>query len=85
MRSVNTYRRVADCDQLVSDQQPAVNLRRTTIHNLGHIDAIVTWDMLVAYSTSNTEPEAFRALQQLDLQQSDIPRTAASSDILQNN
>jgi hypothetical protein len=63
-----THRRVADCDQLVSDHQPAINLRRTSIHNLGHIDAIVTWYMLVAYSASNTEPEAFCALQQLDLQ-----------------
>jgi hypothetical protein len=59
---MNTYRRVADCNQLVSDQQPTVNLRRAAIHNLRHIDAIVTWDMLVAYSTGNTEPKAFRAL-----------------------
>jgi hypothetical protein len=63
MECVNNYRRVADCDQLVSDQQPTVNLRRATIHNLGHIDAIVTWYVLVAYSTRNTEPKAFRSLQ----------------------
>jgi hypothetical protein len=68
MQRVNNYRRVADCDQLVSDQQPAVNLRRAAIHNLGDVDAIVTWYVLVANSTRNTEPKAFRALQQLNLQ-----------------
>jgi len=77
-------RRVADCDQLVSDHQPTISLRRTPIHNLSHIDAIVTRYMLVAYSASNTEPEALCALQQLDLQQPDIARTAASSDIQSN-
>lgn len=41
--------------------------------------------MLVANSASNTEPKAFCALQQLDLQQPDIARTAASSDILRQN
>ena len=81
----STHRRVADCDQLVSDHQPTISLRRTPIHNLSHIYAIVTRYMLVAYSTSNTEPEAFCALQQLDLQQPDIARTAVSSDILRQN
>ena len=80
-----THRRVADCDQLVSDHQPTVSLRRTPIHNLSHIDAIVARYMLVAYSASNTEPKALSALQQLDLQQPDIARTAASSDILRQN
>jgi hypothetical protein len=41
--------------------------------------------MLVAYSASNTKPEALCALQQLDLQQPDIARTTASSDILRQN
>lgn len=80
-----THRRVADCDQLVSDHQPTISLRRTPIHNLCHIDAIVTRYMLVAYSASNTEPKALCALQQLDLQQPDIARTAASSDVLRQN
>ena len=80
-----THRRVADCDQLVSDHQPTISLRRTPIHDLSHIDAIVTRYVLVTYSASNTEPKALCALQQLDLQQPDIARTAASSDILRQN
>jgi len=65
-----TYRGIPNCNELVADQEAAVQLCCSAVHDLRHVDSIVSGYVLVAYAPGDAEAQAFAALHQLQLHQS---------------
>lgn len=56
-----------DIEQLITDAESSIDRRRSALHNFGHVDAIVTGNVLVSYSAGNGEAEAPIAFYEVDL------------------
>lgn len=66
-RGSETHPVGADSNQLVPDGEAAVHLSRSAVHQLGHVDAVVAGDVLVANAAGYGEAQALAALDQVDL------------------
>lgn len=73
---VCTYQSVPDGHQFVTDNEATVHLSCSTVHNFGHVDAIVARYMLIADTAGDAEAEALVTLDQLDLNQLRVPPSA---------
>jgi len=66
---VFTYLSVPDGYQFITDDEATVHLGGPAVHDFGHVDSIVTWYMLIADTTGDTEAKSLVTLNQLDLHQ----------------
>jgi len=75
--------RAPDSNELVSDEQPSVNLSCTSLHNLGDVNAIVARYVLIADAAGYAESQTLRPLVQLDLHERQIAGHPSPPNVLQ--
>lgn len=73
-----TYRSISDSNQFVSHTHSAIHMSCTTFHNFSDVDAIVSRNVLIPYTTSNTESQAFVAFDKFHFNQLHIRGTLTS-------
>ena len=54
-----SYRSVSNGNKFVSDCDSTVNVGCTALHNFGDVDAIISWNVLIADTSGDTESQTF--------------------------
>lgn len=70
---VDNYQGIPDGDQLVADNEPAVDLGCAAFHDFRDIYPIIAGNMLIANAPGDAETEAFVSFDELDLRHLALP------------